>query len=274
MTYTAFILHVRDDERSRARLEAGVQLAKRFDAAVIGVGAESFPAAYVSPEAAFIEGPLLAEHRGTIENGLKKAKSIFDQSTAGRITKSEWRASIDFPAEVVAREARAADLVLASAEDPGEDAYRDASAADLLMNAGRPVLVVPAEAPPFEGRSVLIGWKDTREARRAVADAMPLLQAADSVAVVEVYREGAHEAPFARASDIARALGRHGVKAHPHARPCRDDPGADLLRIAQEHESDLVVAGGYGHSRLQEWIFGGVTKTLLRRADRYVLVSH
>lgn len=275
MTYSALIVQAGTDARARARVEAAVDLAVRFEAMIIGVGAETFPWAYASPEAAFIEGALIAEHRARIESGFGEARSIFEEASAGRVQAVQWRSAYERPADVMAREARAADLVVASAAGPQEDAYRHAAAADLVMTAGRPVLVVPQEAPLFRGRSVLIGWKDAREARRAVADALPFLRLADDVAIVEVCDEGDREGAYARTSDVALALGRRGVRAHPHARVASEaGPAAALSNIADEHEADLLVVGAYGHSRLREWLFGGVTRSLLNQQERFVIMSH
>ncbi|MDP8915643.1 MAG: universal stress protein [Pseudomonadota bacterium] len=275
MTYSALIVQAGTDARACARLEAAVDLAVRFEATLIGVGAETFPLAYASPEAAFIEGALIAEHRARIESGFGEARSIFERASAGRVQAVEWRSAYERPAEVMAREARAADLVVASASGGREDVYSHAAAADLVMTAGRPVLVVPQEARALRGRSVLIGWKDAREARRAVTDALPFLRLADEVGIVEVCDVRDQEAAFARTSDVARALERRGVKAHPHARLASEaSPAADLSRIADEHEADLLVVGAYGHSRLREWIFGGVTRSLLDQKERFVLMSH
>lgn len=144
-----------------------------------------------------------------------------------------------------------------------------------MMAAGRPVLVVPPGTGSLSADHVVIGWKDTREARRALWDGSPFLRAAASVVVVEVAREAEREAAQARIADVVRHLERHQVKARAEVRARGAASVADeLILIAEQNGSDLIVAGGYGHARLREWIFGGVTRGLLRHCPQCCLLSH
>jgi nucleotide-binding universal stress UspA family protein len=147
---------------------------------------------------------------------------------------------------------------------------------DALMRAGRPILVVPPGVAALEGRRVLVAWKDTREARRAVADALPLLSRAEEVLVVEAAPEVEERGQaLRRADDVAALLAGHGATARGEAlEPGGGAVADDLLRAAGRHGADLVVAGGYGHARLREWAFGGVTRDLLTRCPVCCLLSH
>jgi nucleotide-binding universal stress UspA family protein len=115
-----------------------------------------------------------------------------------------------------------------------------------------------------------VAWKDTREARRAVWDALPLLREAEEVLMIAV----GDSAKEAGALDVQEHLDQHGVKAkvlHAH----RDIPVADeLIRLAEEQGVDLIVSGAYGHSRTREWILGGVTRELLDHAPVCCLMAH
>lgn len=179
-------------------------------------------------------------------------------------------------ARTAALHARHADLaVLAAAPD---DAGRRAAQAlflDLLLDAGRPVLHVPGPAvlPP---RRVVVAWQPTREAARALHDALPLLQRAQRVdvlsidPVVDEHRHG--ELPGA---DIGTHLARHGCNVEVIVRPRQEaSVGRALLRHVQETGADLVVAGGYSHTRLREQWLGGVTRTLYEESPVPVLFSH
>lgn len=272
MTYASLITHVRDDECARARLDAALDLAARFKAKLVGVGAETYPAIALTGEAAMVAaGSGYAVVEAT-KADLAAAHTLF-KSVALGAEANDWREAVGDPAHVVAREARGADLVVATSGLRGGDF--DASAEDLVMLSGRPVLVLPKGGRAPSGRSVLVAWKDTREARRAVADALPFLMAADSVAVVEIAGEADRDLAAARVKDVCRNLARHGVEAHAHVRPRRSTGVAEsLLGIADEHEADLLVSGAYGHSRLSEWVFGGVTQALLGACDRSLLLSH
>jgi nucleotide-binding universal stress UspA family protein len=143
------------------------------------------------------------------------------------------------------------------------------------LTSGRPVIVLPPRAKVSQVRRVLVGWNAEREAVRAVADALPLLVRAEVVEVLVVDPES-HRAAHGQepGADIARYLARHGV--HVEVRRLSsgsDDVGHLLLSHAADFGADLVVMGAYGHSHLNEWIFGGVTRTALREAGLPVLMS-
>src|SRR5579883_1389338 len=132
------------------------------------------------------------------------------------------------------------------------------------MQTGRPLLVVPDSAEWLDLRSVLVAWKDTGEARRAIADSLPLLRLAKEVTVAEILEE-----------DDAW-LARHGIAASQRVGDAKGEGGAPaaLDEIAGLAGAGLVVAGAYGHSRFRELILGGVTQHLMRQSARCVLLSH
>ena len=121
----------------------------------------------------------------------------------------------------------------------------------------------------------MIAWKDTREARRAVRDALPLLQEAQRVSIAEVTSEGMEESAVARIADVARYLAHHDVSVGQQTGIAADESeGNVLLRLAREQDADLIVAGAYGHNRLSEWVFGGVTRNLLTTSTVPCLFSN
>ncbi len=178
-------------------------------------------------------------------------------------------------ADYVACEARSADLVITGVDQASllESSSR-VSASELVMLVGRPVLIVPASLDTLKFERVLVGWKDTREARRAILDALPLLKKAAHVSVVEIADDEECNAARARIDDVAGWLARQGVTAQTMTFPPAGDDARRLDAIAQEQAADVIVAGAYGHSRVREWVFGGVTRDLLLAADRCTLVSH
>ena len=145
---------------------------------------------------------------------------------------------------------------------------------DLLMRAGRPILIVPKGANGFKFRQALLCFKDTREARRAAADALPLLQASEGVHVVEVVDSPAIEGSSHALADLKDWLARHGVEAQGSPIATKGGEALQLASLAKDIDADLIVAGAFGHSRLREWAFGGVTHDLLLQGDRCVLASH
>jgi nucleotide-binding universal stress UspA family protein len=124
---------------------------------------------------------------------------------------------------------------------------------------------------------VVVAWKDTREARRALQDALPLLHHADEIVITEVCEKSDDLAPSgARLRDVARYLAGHRIAAAvaERVRPVDDTAANTLLRLVEDESADLIVAGAYGHTRLGEWVFGGMTQALLAESPVCCLFSH
>ena len=142
------------------------------------------------------------------------------------------------------------------------------------MQIGCPVLIVPSggAAPRFE--RFVVGWKDSRETRRAVVDALPLLKKAVHVAVVEIAANEDLVRARANVADVVAWLAHHRVAAEALALLSVGSDGDQLDTVARQQGADVLIAGAYGHSRLREWALGGVTRDLLMRGDRCVLLAH
>ena len=144
-----------------------------------------------------------------------------------------------------------------------------------MLNMGRPVLTVPPGVEAVLAERVVVAWKDAREARRAVREALPLLRQAKEVVVIEATDEGAESPAQRRVEDVSAYLTRHGVTvAATCVEPIRTTAATQLIEAARTRQADLIVAGAYGHSRLGEWIFGGVTRELLGSSPICCLFSH
>jgi nucleotide-binding universal stress UspA family protein len=140
---------------------------------------------------------------------------------------------------------------------------------------GRPTLIVPDGVSSLRGEHVVIGWKDTREARRAVRDAFPLLRDAIGVTIVESCSPEEEKNAIRRVNDMAGYLKLREIITDCWVVPEEDRSHAELLiQIVREQDADLLVTGAYGHSRLGEWIFGGVTRELLSISPICCLMSH
>ena len=187
------------------------------------------------------------------------------------------------PQNAAALQARYADLTVlpAMSRDGTDNMFVHDYFHDILRHSGRPVLVVPeghtATLPP---KRAVIAWKPTREASRAVADAMPLLHKADAVDVLVIdpaVGESAHGGGHGcePGADIAVHLARHGLRVEVVTRPRMNFSVAyAVLDYARMVGADLIVAGGYGHSRLREAMLGGTTRELLQTTHLPVLFSH
>jgi nucleotide-binding universal stress UspA family protein len=268
----SILVHVEGIPQTSGRLQVAVDLARMFDATLKGVGAEMLQT-YGDPYG-FHGGEWIVQLQSLVEDDLKRAEQTFRAQTAG--LKTEWTSVEAFPVNVMARHARSADLIVAGGVPlGGEGNYRAAHPAELAMQCGRPILVAPPKPGKFHGRAVIVAWKDTREARRALADSLPFLIAAEQVVVVECCaKDGVAEARL-NTSDVVQQLRRHGVEASGKAAPTAPERVAmELQNAAQEVGADLIVAGAYGHTRLGEWAFGGVTYDLLNAPERFVLLSH
>ena len=145
----------------------------------------------------------------------------------------------------------------------------------MVLAAGRPVLVVPPNLDTLSEERVIVGWKDTREARRALRDALPFLERAAAVTIAEISDEESEVDAGRRAGDVVRYLARHNVRVGPTiaAHP-KGGIADELIGLARAEGADLIVAGAYGHSRLGEWVFGGVTRDLLGSSPVCCLLAH
>lgn len=201
----------------------------------------------------------------------------FKTAFQNRIKDVEWRSAFAAPADFVASEARSADLVVTGSDWTGalSDPLWRLDPSELVMKLGRPMMVVPPEVDRLKLSNVVVGWKDTREARRAIVDALPLLQRAKEVTVVEIIeKDDDRPAAARRVSDVAAWLGRHRVDACHMVPTLRGDAVEQLTTHASDIEADIIVAGAYGHTRMREWIFGGVTKDLITKSSRCSFPSH
>jgi nucleotide-binding universal stress UspA family protein len=182
-----------------------------------------------------------------------------------------------YPSSTASMHARYADLAVVPSLTADDRAQIHEFFQDLLLDSGRPVLVVPPKAQAaMSPKRAVVAWRPTREATRAVHDALPLLKTAEQVDVLAIdpkIGETAHgEEPGA---DIAAHLARHGVKVQAVARPSLGaSTGAAVLDYATQIGADLVVAGGYGHSRLRERVLGGATRDMLHTTTVPVLFAH
>lgn len=263
-------------------LAAGVQLASWLGAHLAVIEAVNLPLPSPSPWG-LTPDPVLAQvHEELRAKGRASAEQLRLRLAHANVRHEvrvveAWFAE---PPHAVALHARHADLSLLTAAPWGaeDDAavVRDFFSA-LLFESGRPVLVVPPQHPfEFPDRHAVVAWQPTREATRALHDALPLLQAARSVdllVVDPVVTESGHgEQPGA---DIAGHLARHGLTVNVVQRQRQHETVATtLLRHAADSGAQLLVAGGYGHSRLREWMLGGTTRELLQALHLPILFSH
>lgn len=275
MTYTTLLVHLELGRANTGLLKIAAELAERFQASVIGVAAAQ-PLQMTFGDG-YAAGDVYERDRDELDDQVKAAELEFRTALVPHVSSIEWRSSqtYAYPADYLAKEARGADLIVTGvATGDFLDASRTVNTGDLIMQAGRPVLLVPTAATTLKLDRVLIGWKDTRETRRAVSDALPLLKHATAVSVVEIMTNDDLGNACKRVDNVVAWLAHHGVKAEGLACLSTGDDAVALYELGQESGADVIVAGAYGHSRFREWVLGGVTRDLLLSANRCALVSH
>ncbi len=276
MGCATLMVHLQLGQANLATLGVAADLADRFHASVIGIVACQ-PVQIIDVEGSY-SGSLIQQDREEIDSEIAKAEAEFRRAFEKRAQTLEWRSTISFGAlpDYLAREARSCDLFVTGVDHERSllDSARHLNVGDLVMQIGRPILIVPAHVETFKLERALVAWRDTRESRRAIFDALPLLKAAAHVAVLEIAPTEDLVAARARLRDVAAWLARNGVEADSLVLPSGGDDAAQIKGVAREQQADLLVAGAYGHSRLREWVLGGVTRDLLLNAPRCALVSH
>lgn len=270
MSYATIMVHLEWDGEIDVTAKLAAGLADRFHAELIGINAwMPRPRPIVDPEVSARE----FEHLKVAAQSLNE-KFKQKMSADGRL--GDCRSFLEFPTECLARESRAADLLIIGREFAVDDPYLYPDPASVVLKAGRPVLVVPRGTKALAARRAVVAWKDTREARRAISDALPFLHIAEEVIVTEICEPDADvEASQRRLRDVIQYLSRQGVShAVDRVRSVEGSAVVSLLNLVQDSSADLVVAGAYGHSRLGEWMFGGMTQGLFEQSPVCLLLSH
>ncbi len=276
MPFKDLLVHVGTDRANDDRLDYALRFAQAHEAHLTtlyspaGRAIPTFVSAHLPP-AVIEESARMAE-----EIASRLEKQVRDAGDRAGIA-LEWRLVGDAMPEAAMIHARHADLTIVGQGADEEDDRPNLSrmvVESLLLGSGRPVLVVPSYGRfPTVGERVLVAWNATREAARALNDALPILKRAKAVTVLSVDPpDAARRIPGA---DVALHLARHGVKVEATSAYAKDiDVGDVLLSHAADLGADMIVAGGYGHTRAREMVFGGVTRHLLAHMTVPVLMSH
>ena len=276
MPYKTVLVHVDNGKRAAMRLDIACRLAKLSDAHLIGLHALTV---IRLPSYAMVEGGVQVRelHERMLTESETKAEKLFAQAVkASGLAKSEWRATRRDAIDAVPVHGRYADvLVIGQPNETDGSGVEPDFAERLLLAAGRPVLIIPyAGAFPNIGTRVLLAWNASREATRAVTDAIPVLREAKQVDVIAFNPKDAPHGEVPGA-DIGLYLARHGIKVNVSQQTAEDvDVGNQLLSRAADLDSDLIVMGAYGQPRMKELVLGGATRTILKSMTVPVLMSH
>jgi nucleotide-binding universal stress UspA family protein len=275
MTYATVMVHLELGHSNAPILQLASRFAKHFHANLIGIaGSQMMAASYGD---SYVSAEVLVQIRDEAARECIEAEKEFRDALRAKGDSLEWRSTLMCPSlpEYIAKEARSADLILTAVAMPDLlDTARLADTGELILQIGRPVLCIPGTADKLNFDNVVVAWKETREARRAALDALPLLKAAKQVTVVELVEEGERAGARSRVNSVGHWLKQHGVVAECRALRSTGDEAPQLSAIAHKQGAGVIVAGAYGHSRLREFVFGGVTQQLLHSTECCSFLSH
>ncbi|HSA80603.1 MAG TPA: universal stress protein [Geminicoccaceae bacterium] len=278
MAYKNLLVQVDDTRGCARRIEFAVALAVSHEAHLTGVYiiSEPSPSSFVGiPVELLTDLQQKARERADFALGrfadVAKRNQIAFETRFDRVLYTEV-------ADALATNARYADLVILGQHDPDDPAAGPRYLQEeVILGSGRPALIVPYIGPAATfGERVMIAWDASREAARAVNDALPLLERAKAAGVVTV---NPGDKPFGHGeepgADIGLHLARHGIKVEVQRVESRDlDTANAILSHVANEGADVLVMGAYGHSRLREVVLGGVTRTILAEMTVPVLMSH
>ena len=275
MKYQSLMVYLDLGQSNEFALRIASDLADRFKSRVIGAtaGFPHLPIYLGDTDAIDVREADCQQLNQAIARHEGRFRATFESLDGS----SEWRSDAASPADFLTTEARAADLLIVGRRENGIRFIPNQTLdiGDAIMRAGRPMLVVPPRKTFLALNRILIAWKDTAEARKAVAAALPLLKSAQDVMIVEIASdEREKKIATRRVVDVAKWLAQYDITASASAELCAGDVGGYLDTIALENGADIIVAGAYGHSRLREWAFGGVTRHLLQQGSTCALLMH
>jgi nucleotide-binding universal stress UspA family protein len=277
ISLSQLLVHLDGSAKSARRLTVARDIAQTHGAAVTALYAVT-PALLVVPFAPEA-GASVAEALGQIDEQRRmQARGVFDRSVAATGVHAAWAEVQDYPiVPAFARQALYADLLVLGQHDPSDPEAAGVPfdfAETVMATSGKPALILPyAETPAPVGQTIVIAWKPTREAARAVSAAVPMLQRARRVHVLSWGKE--EEDVAGARLDLDGYLKLRGVEATWHREG--DEPefmGDLLLSRAFDLDADMLVMGCYGHSRAREWVLGGTSRTVLQSMTLPVLMAH
>jgi nucleotide-binding universal stress UspA family protein len=276
MQYRTILLSLNDEPRVPNLVSAALSLAED-NAHVIGLYAMP---AVVPPQELIGVGDrswLDAQLR-SFEDQAERVRNKFESLFKGQQITHEWRfdkSSFDASvADSVIEHGRATDLIVTSRAS--QNGWIDDVAEQAAIESGRPVIVLPEEGDLLSiGKEIAIAWKNSKEATRAVFDALPLLRKSRRVCLLTVLEDGVENADLALRAELVASLSRHGVEAEIESIPrIGSSIGDDLLDYAKSRNQDLLVMGLYGHSRFREFLLGGASRDVLSHVSIPVFLSH
>ena len=274
MSIKTILVHVNSDNENNTQINAAIEIALKYEAHLCGL--------YVIQRlnlptyaGAYIPSGVLQAHEQAEQDLAKKVQAEFNSRVEKAGCSSEWHCVQGYSDQQINSFGRYADLIVIAQTQEHSMLSNEISVEDhVLIDSARPILFVPyIGAGSSIGKRILVAFNGSREAVRAITDAMPFLQGAEQVEVICVSKSEAQDEDSL--ANICKFLKHHNVQAKANHVVSKDISVADtLLSRASDHDIDLIVMGAYGHSRLREYIFGGATHNILNHMTVPVLMSH
>lgn len=274
MSIKTILVHVNSDEEENFQLNAAIELALKYKAHICGL--------YVIQRlnlptyaGAYIPSGVLQAHEQAEQERAEKVQAEFNSMVEKSGCTSEWHCVQGYSDQQINLYGRYSDLIIVGQAEEHNVLSNEISVEDhILIDSARPILFVPYIGTSLPiGKRILVAWNGTREAVRAISDAMPFLEKAEVVEVVSVSKSADHDDESL--ANICTFLERHNINTKASHVVSKDISVADtLLSRSADHNIDLMVMGAYGHSRLREYIFGGATHYMLQHMTIPVLMSH
>lgn len=287
MTIKSILVPLSDARSGKNALKAGVGLAKMFGAHLTALHVEADPRAIaVDYVGEAVSGAMIEEMMKTAQQrsdaDTKSSRKLFDAAcAAGGLKLSErpssastptasWRKETGYEDGWLQTYGRFADLIVVGRAIDDKDLTAKLSLETALIETGRPILLAPPTLPNKIGVNIAIAWKATAEAARSIEAAKAFFPTAKKVTILTAKETDSDQRP----DELVAYLAWHGIKATVSKLRASDNIGASLLSAAGKAGADMLVMGAYGHSRMREMIFGGVTKHVIAKSSLPVLMTH
>lgn len=278
------LVHVDNSPACESRVIRAIEIAERLSAQLTGLYVKPLPipAGYLGSDiGVFVDDgafdPNNAQINARIEMAATSAEAAFRDVLDQHQIDADWKVAVGSMVHEVCFWGQHMDLAIIGRSDADAMGTNISAVGEILLSIGRPVIVLPDRRSHSNvGEHILVAWQPQQEAARAMGDSLAFLRSAKSVTVVSVEsHSNQHDTNSSSLEALGRHLARHGVKAHIRSiRAGANSIGERLLMEAESEGADLIVSGAYGHSRLRELIFGGVTRSLLESCDIPLLMSH
>lgn len=274
------LVHIPTETPPRPVIDASISVALTFGAHLdaLAVGYVSARTAFAIDGAAAIAAEVIEDERLEAFHRAQSAAEVFELEARNAGISHSWRSAAAFPAEAAASMgavARLYDLAVVLQPDVEHPSFDNRVPQEILFESGRPVLFIPyIFRGPFEGRRIGICWDGSRLAARALRDALPFLRRADTLVIITI-KEAAKDNTETSPEKLVQHLGRLDLRSSIRALDASHSEIQPLISsLASDEGLDLLVMGGYGHTRMQEALLGGVTRAALRSMTVPTLMSH